>query len=43
MPELLRLARLLRCDSPSPGRLFAHRIRVGLAVAGLILLLSLLR
>ena len=43
MPELLRLARFIRCDSASPARLFAHRLRIGLAVAALILLLSLLR
>ena len=43
MPELLRLARLVRCDSPSPGRRFVHRMRIGLLVAGLILFLSLLR
>jgi hypothetical protein len=43
MPELLRLARLIRCASDSPPRLFAHRLRLGLLVAALILLLSLLR
>jgi hypothetical protein len=43
MPDLRRLAHLIRCDSASPGRLFAHRLRVGLVVAGLIFLLSLLR
>jgi hypothetical protein len=43
MPELLRLARLIRCDSASPARLFAHRLRIGFAVAVLILVVSLLR
>ncbi len=43
MNELLRLARALRCD-PADARLaFAHRARVGLFVAALILVLSLLR
>jgi hypothetical protein len=43
MPELLRLARLLRSDSTDPAARFRHRLAVGAAVAGLILLLSLLR
>jgi hypothetical protein len=43
MPDLLRLARLLRCDSVDPNRLFRHRLRIGLAVAVLILVVSLLR
>lgn len=43
MHELLRLARSLRCDAPDPGQVFAHRLRIGLAVAVLILILSLLR
>jgi hypothetical protein len=43
MRELLRLARRLRCDSSDPCRAFRHRLRVGLAVAALILILSLLR
>jgi hypothetical protein len=43
MPDLLRLARRLRCDSVDPTRLFRHRLRIGLAVAVLILLVSLLR
>ena len=43
MAELLRLARRLRCHSASPGRLFAHRLGVGLIGAALILLLSFLR
>ena len=43
MRELLGLAARLRCDDADPCRLFRHRLRVGLAVAALILLLSLLR
>jgi hypothetical protein len=43
MRELLRLAARLRCDVDDPCRTFRHRLRVGLAVAALILLLSLLR
>ena len=43
MRELLGLAARLRCDDADPCRIFRHRLRVGLAVAGLILLLSLLR
>jgi len=43
MNELLRLARFLRCDPPDPRQAFAHRLRIGLAVAALILILSLLR
>jgi hypothetical protein len=43
MNELVRLARSLRCDPTDPGRPFAHRLRIGLAVAALILILSLLR
>jgi hypothetical protein len=43
MHDLLRLARLIRCDSADPGARFRHRLAVGLVVAGLILLLSLLR
>ncbi|WP_347268348.1 hypothetical protein [Paracoccus sp. (in: a-proteobacteria)] len=40
MNDLLRLARSLRCDAADPGQAFGHRLRVGLAVAALILLLS---
>lgn len=40
MNDLLRLARSLRCDGADPGQAFSHRLRVGLAVAALILLLS---
>jgi hypothetical protein len=42
MHELLRLARQLRCDPASPSEAFGHRLRVGFAVAVLILLVSLL-
>ena len=43
MDELLRLARALRCAPTDPRLAFTHRLRVGLAVAALILVLSLLR
>jgi hypothetical protein len=43
MRELLRLAAWLRCDAADPCLAFRHRLRVGLAVAALIFLLSLLR
>jgi len=43
MHELLRQLRQLRCDTSCPVRAFAHRLRVGLAVAALILVLSVLR
>ena len=43
MNDLLRLARSLRCDLADPRAAFTHRLRVGLAVAALILILSLLR
>jgi hypothetical protein len=42
MRELLSLAARLRCGDADPCRVFRHRVRVGLAVAALILLLSLL-
>ncbi|WP_269635382.1 hypothetical protein [Rhodobacter xanthinilyticus] len=42
MNELLRLARSIRCDATDPGQTFRHRMGVGLAVALLILILSLL-
>ena len=42
MRELLRLACRLRCTTADPCRAFRHRLRIGLAVAGLILVLSLL-
>ena len=43
MRDLLGLAARLRCGDADPCRLFRHRMRVGLAVAALILLLSLFR
>ncbi len=43
MRELLLLVARLRCDDADPCRAFRHRLRVGLTVAGLIFLLSLLR
>jgi len=43
MNDLLRLARSLRCDPADPQQAFRHRLAVGLAVAALILILSLLR
>jgi hypothetical protein len=43
MNDLLRLARSLRCDPADPRQAFRHRLAVGLAVAALILILSLLR
>lgn len=42
MNELLRLARSIRCDAPDPGQAFSHRLRIGSAVAALILLISIL-
>lgn len=42
MHDLLRLARSLRCDPADPGHAFRHRLGVGIAVAALILTLSLL-
>ncbi|MBB5224359.1 hypothetical protein HNP73_004328 [Amaricoccus macauensis] len=43
MNDLLRLARSLRCDPADPRHAFTHRLRIGLAVAALILILSLFR
>jgi hypothetical protein len=43
MREFLGLAARLRCADADPCRIFQHRLRVGLAVAALILLLSLFR
>jgi len=40
MHELLRLARSIRCDAVDPGQAFSHRLRIGLLVAVLILILS---
>jgi hypothetical protein len=42
MRELIGLAARLRCGDADPCRVFRHRMRVGLVVAALILLLSLL-
>ena len=42
MTELLRLTRALRSECDDPRARFAHRLRVGLAVAALILILSFL-
>lgn len=42
MHDLIRLARILRSDAAHPGQTFNHRIRIGIIVAALILLLSLL-
>jgi hypothetical protein len=43
MYELLRFAARLRCASTEPCRMFRHRLRVGLLVAVLILLVSIFR
>jgi len=43
MNELVRLARSLRFDPTDARQAFAHRLRIGFAVAALILILSLLR
>ena len=40
MHELLRFARAIRCDAADPGQAFSHRLRIGLLVAALILILS---
>jgi len=42
MTEFLRLARALRSGCEDPRQRFTHRLRVGLAVAALILILSFL-
>ncbi|WP_299912218.1 hypothetical protein [Paenirhodobacter enshiensis] len=42
MNELLRLARSIRCDTPDPQQTFSHRLRIGLVIATLILLISIL-
>jgi hypothetical protein len=42
MTDLLRLARALRRNASDPGQAFSHRLRIGLAIAALILVLSLL-
>ncbi len=43
MNDLIRFARALRCEHADPRQAFTHRLRIGLAVAALILILSLLR
>jgi hypothetical protein len=43
MHELLRLIGRLRCSTTDPCKAFRHRLRVGLMVAALILLISILR
>jgi hypothetical protein len=43
MNDLLRLTRSLRCDPADPRQAFAHRLRIGLVVAAMILILSLFR
>ena len=40
MHELLRLARSIRFDAADPAQAFSHRLRIGLLVAALILILS---
>ncbi|WP_347267972.1 hypothetical protein [Paracoccus sp. (in: a-proteobacteria)] len=42
MNDLLRLARSFRCDAPDPQQAFSHRVRIGFAIAALILLISIL-
>ncbi|WP_461473833.1 hypothetical protein [Pararhodobacter sp.] len=42
MNELLRLARSIRCDATDPGQTFGHRLRIGLLIAALIFLTSIL-
>jgi hypothetical protein len=43
MNDFLRLARALRLDPVNAQPAFCHRLRIGLAIAALILVLSLLR
>jgi len=43
MNELIRLARAMRRDAADPGEAFRHRVRIGLIIAALILILSLSR
>lgn len=40
MHELLRRARVLRCDAADPDQAFRHRLRIGVIVAALIFILS---
>ena len=42
MHELLRLARAFRCEPVDPRRAFIHRLRIGLVIATVILIVSLL-
>ena len=42
MYELLRLARSIRCDAAGPQQTFSHRMRIGLMIAALIFLTSIL-
>jgi len=43
MHELLRFARSIRFDTADPGQAFSHRLRIGILVAAVILILSLIR
>jgi hypothetical protein len=43
MRELFQLVARLRCSTTDPCRAFRHRLSVGLLVAALILLVSILR
>jgi hypothetical protein len=43
MHELFRLARSIRCDVTDPAQAFSHRVRIGILVAAVILILSLIR
>jgi len=43
MHELLRLARSIRCNVTDPQQTFSHRLRIGVLVAAVILILSLIR
>lgn len=42
MSEFLRLARAIRCDATDPAQTFRHRMGIDLAIALLILIISLL-
>jgi hypothetical protein len=43
MPELVRVLRGLRRAADDPRAIFAHRLRVGVAIAALIFFFSFLR
>lgn len=43
MNELIRIACAMRRDAVDPGKVFNHRVRIGILVAVLILTLSNLR